>query len=344
MKSSVRPSSATQVAISSVFLFLPILGCGSGSGKPGEEWLDFPKYASSTLRAEYEASVRGTKSEKPEAYWNVARLSQEIANQLGRRKSEQQDDFIIQTGVALRRAMELRYPDLPERENIKFVLLNEAAMRCKRGEVDKAISLVENSFAMGVTLDEIEDLDLRDEWKPARDSEGYDKIINEWRNKIAMELLYPVRPVLPFDFEFTDLDGVEHRSADRRGKVSVVNFWGTWCEPCMEELPHLIQLQNEYAETGLQVYGVGHERGTPEANLEAAKAAIEKEGINYPCLLVDLIWLRNYASELDQFPTTLFIDKAGQVRMVSEGDHEFEYFDTVVSILNSEKLEDIQIE
>lgn len=53
-----------------------------------------------------------------------------------------------------------------------------------------------------------------------------------------------------------DLSGLERRLAEERGRVVVVNFWATWCEPCREEFPDLIQLHRRYAGRGLTLLSI----------------------------------------------------------------------------------------
>lgn len=82
-----------------------------------------------------------------------------------------------------------------------------------------------------------------------------------------------------FDFTLTTLDGSEEVSlADYRGQVVVVNFWASWCEPCIEEMPMLVQASNEYAGEvvflGVNVWDTEDE----------AKQFVERLGITYPVL------------------------------------------------------------
>ncbi len=58
---------------------------------------------------------------------------------------------------------------------------------------------------------------------------------------------------------FKDLDGKDTSLGDYNGKVVLVNFWATWCDPCREEIPWLIEMQQKYAEQ--RIYGAGHSDG-----------------------------------------------------------------------------------
>jgi cytochrome c biogenesis protein CcmG, thiol:disulfide interchange protein DsbE len=58
------------------------------------------------------------------------------------------------------------------------------------------------------------------------------------------------------DFSLPQLDGKPLQLSAYQGKVVLLDFWATWCEPCQEEIPHFMDLQNEYGKEGLQIIGV----------------------------------------------------------------------------------------
>jgi len=66
------------------------------------------------------------------------------------------------------------------------------------------------------------------------------------------------------EFEFTTLDGVEVSSEDLGGNVVVIDFWATWCGPCIASFPHMKDLHERYHELGVEVYGVSVDEGREE--------------------------------------------------------------------------------
>lgn len=85
------------------------------------------------------------------------------------------------------------------------------------------------------------------------------------------------------DFALEDTQGKVHRLVDYRGKWVVVNFWATWCSPCVKEIPELASLHSAHKDKDLVVIGVALQSGSPDKVAVFAK----KHGINYPVILGD---------------------------------------------------------
>jgi thiol-disulfide isomerase/thioredoxin len=72
------------------------------------------------------------------------------------------------------------------------------------------------------------------------------------------------------DFTLTDPDGVEHTLSDYRGKIVVIDFWATWCGPCLMVMPHLQAIHEQFKDQGVVVMGVNAwENGDPQALMKA---------------------------------------------------------------------------
>jgi thiol-disulfide isomerase/thioredoxin len=96
----------------------------------------------------------------------------------------------------------------------------------------------------------------------------------------------------PVELKFPDLDGREIDLVKYRGKVVLLDFWATWCVPCMEEMPNLKAVYQKYHAQGFEIIGItddivpkdpAHPRGT-EKNLEMLKAFLAKEAMPWPQL------------------------------------------------------------
>jgi len=115
---------------------------------------------------------------------------------------------------------------------------------------------------------------------------------------------------------FTDLAGQTQPLDQWRGKVLVVNFWATWCPPCLKEIPEFIRMQNRYREHGVQFVGVAID----QANQVAPFA--EKMGFNYPVLLgaLDAVeLLRTLGNPHGGLPFTVVFDRSGTLAAAELG-------------------------
>ncbi len=118
------------------------------------------------------------------------------------------------------------------------------------------------------------------------------------------------------DFSARDLNDKTRNIKEWRGKVVLLNFWATWCGPCIAEIPELIQLQKTYGAQGLQVVGVAVD------NKQAVSQFAVKHGMNYPILIggSDAAELsKRYGNKLGVLPFSAFIDREGVIRLVTQG-------------------------
>ena len=129
-------------------------------------------------------------------------------------------------------------------------------------------------------------------------------------------------------FKLTDLDNNPVTLDDEvfRGKVVLVDIWGTWCPPCIEQLPHLIALYDTYHDRGLEIVSIDFDAyllGTEEKRQAAMKAFVTESGINYRVLLggdtTDVERVFPTLRRFKGFPTSIFIGRDGRVRHVEVG-------------------------
>ena len=117
-------------------------------------------------------------------------------------------------------------------------------------------------------------------------------------------------------FALPDATGTVRDVAEWSGNVLVVNFWASWCAPCREEMPALIELQARYGSRGLRTIGIAAD--IPER----ATAFSEELGVNYPSLFAEreVIELgKRYGNVLGVLPYTVVIDREGIVRYTHLG-------------------------
>ncbi len=115
------------------------------------------------------------------------------------------------------------------------------------------------------------------------------------------------------DFTLPDLDGKQVSLSDFRGKWVIVNYWATWCPPCLEEIPGLVDLHDNNRDK-LVVLGIDHE----EVNDEYLREFVESHMISYPILRMDPVPVTPLGPVLG-LPTTYIISPQGEAVARQEG-------------------------
>jgi thiol-disulfide isomerase/thioredoxin len=156
--------------------------------------------------------------------------------------------------------------------------------------------------------------------------------------KKEVDELFAATKPFDFNFELTDIEGDAIAKADFKGKVLIVDVWGTWCPPCRMEIPHFVELTKKYGEAGLVIVGLNSERGREENHLKMVKEFHKENDMNYRCALVQRDTIEQIP-DLEGFPTTLFFDRAGKLRARVAGYHDFETLEAFVTRLLEEKPE-----
>jgi len=134
-----------------------------------------------------------------------------------------------------------------------------------------------------------------------------------------------VYPPLPSGLAEADLeliDGTKFKVSDKKGKVLLLNVWGTWCGPCRAEMPTLIALQDQYRDKGFEIIGlnVGDGNGIPETN-EQINRFVEQMKLNYTIARINNAGTRqfNQVTKADAVPQSLIVDRQGRLRGVFVG-------------------------
>lgn len=104
--------------------------------------------------------------------------------------------------------------------------------------------------------------------------------------------------------------------------LTVMNFWATWCSPCVRELPELEEVSEYYKDQGVEIVGVLHDGVTldlerDEEKIEQAKTLLADAGADYRVIVPDETIDLHFEHQLMSFPTTFFLDADGNVVRVA---------------------------
>jgi len=117
------------------------------------------------------------------------------------------------------------------------------------------------------------------------------------------------------DFVLEDIQGKTHRLADYRGKWVLVNFWATWCSPCLSEIPELISLHDAHKGQDLLVIGIALQSGSRKKVADFAKA----HRISYPVVLGDFKMAKQIGA-VDVLPSSYLYNTKGELVSYQMGE------------------------
>lgn len=126
-------------------------------------------------------------------------------------------------------------------------------------------------------------------------------------------------PVAAPDIVFVDADGGQHRLSEFRGHGMVINFWATWCVPCVAEMPSLAALSKTLAPADIAVLPLSSDRG----GANAVAAFFRRHAIAGLPVLLDPQGAAARAFGAQGIPTSVIIDKAGQEHARLEGSADW---------------------
>ncbi len=131
----------------------------------------------------------------------------------------------------------------------------------------------------------------------------------------AAELLDEVDRTLP-EFDLASMDDGQWQADSLQGKVWVINFWATWCPPCVEEIPSMNEAWQAFKDQGVGMLAINAGEGR-----DAVETFLQKISIDFPILLGDGNSLANWS--IRALPTTVIVNAEGEVVYEALGPREW---------------------
>jgi thiol-disulfide isomerase/thioredoxin len=150
------------------------------------------------------------------------------------------------------------------------------------------------------------------------------------------KLLIIIAIILPFaaeaaqlDFALPDLTGKIHHLSDYHGKWVIVNYWATWCPPCLDEIPELVDFHNAHHTRDAVVVGINYEDSEPAY----LKSFVDENMISYPILRADLTRPPVFG-RLFGLPTSFIVSPEGNLVQTKTGSVTKTFLEEVINQVN----------
>ncbi len=201
------------------------------------------------------------------------------------------------------------------------VLYTQARTHATQGQPARAVAVLREAYDGGIdAFSQIENDKAMSSFRASPEYRTLVKTIDEEnlgkaRQHVKNNLDKPLG--FAFDFKLNGIDGKPLSLDQLKGKIVLVDIWGTWCKPCREAIPALVQLYHKHHRHGLEIVGFAFEQTpSPEEALALVKRFVQEGGIPYRCALGDETILKQIPN-FNSFPTTLVLDRSGKVRMLA---------------------------
>ena len=270
-----------------------------------------------------------------------AQLSSSLAGET--KDSEMSGKLFLQSAKLLGKLDELGHVPAEQKEmfsqQVHFLTAKGRAVLKEKPEAVTAMSaLFDSGFSQIAAIEHDPHLSelLQEPELATKLDEAREKLRELFAEEVKNEIA--ANEAFPFDFNLKDIDGKEVSKADYTGKLLIVDIWGTWCPPCKMEIPHFIKLREKYSDT-LDIVGINYERGAPQEAVGKIRDFVESEGVNYTCVIGDEPTKEQVKPGLEGYPTTLFFNTKGELRLKVVGYHPYEKLEAIVQeLIREEKL------
>jgi thiol-disulfide isomerase/thioredoxin len=131
------------------------------------------------------------------------------------------------------------------------------------------------------------------------------------------------------DFNLPDLNGKQHHLSDYRGKWVVLNYWATWCPPCLDEIPELVDFHNAHYKHDAIVVGINYEDSDPAY----LKSFVDEYMISYPILRANLTRPPVFG-RLFGLPTSFIVSPEGKLVQTKTGSVTKAFLEEIIQQTN----------
>lgn len=151
----------------------------------------------------------------------------------------------------------------------------------------------------------------------------------DWQQPALSHHLTEVKKVIPAkEFELLDMDDEPKKLSDNKGKVILLNFWATWCPPCIREMPSMERLQQEVNAEEFKVIAINQMEDSDQVFAFTGQLTIDPTFE----ILFDSTSSVSHDYAVRGLPTTYLIDKQGKIRYRAVGGREFDHPEVVAKI------------
>ncbi len=257
--------------------------------------------------------------------------------------SEEEGNKVIEEAIQILSQFVKDYPDYERSQDLRYELKGIYSFK---GEHDKAINMLDEILAHTpeadgkrakieeqVTIEKI--LVVEQKLKATYSEDLEKKLVNdiaEFNKKYpeskaksfveGIERTLALRIGSPIiEYKTKDLDGVAFSFAKYKGKVLLLDFWATWCKPCVDEMPNVLTTYNKFHKKGFDIVGVSF-----DSDLKKMKEFIIKEKMTWRQIADGKGWKSEFGQfyNIRSIPSTYLIDRKGVIRYMNLRGKELE--------------------